>query len=543
MDASVHLCTEQRTMEMDRIFLLLAAAGLVLACNPQSYFEKRGEAVDTGTNTLTHGMIVLGDKLQDPYSVDNMTKALNSLYPTKAGEVTVPTTNLYVRFLPADDGEYELLRSLGVEMLDHPVDYEIVTEGDYYQDPDIPEDEITWQYAVVAPDFVFPEGIRYEILDRCHIAEANASTRADGIDWEAVERESFRLTGNEDMLLPVTRGDGAAAEGIKPSGRITILDETSGKVRGVANVRVSCNVFVKFSRTFTDEDGYYQMKRSFTSDPRYRLVFRNQKGFGIGMNLLLYPASVSTLGKGSNEGISVDIDSSSDAALFRRCVVNNAAWDYINACKSDDGTIKLPPSNLRIWILGRLGASSAVMMQQGAGIDNGMIKEYLGEYTKLLKMFLPDITLGLKDCRDYASIYSVTVHEMAHASHFMQAKVEWWDVLINYIMKNYVTSGGVTYGIGTEADHGYCEVAEMWAYYMQSRMYHDRYGGPDVLFGTSSWFYPQIFYDMDKRGVNRYKIFKALDDKVCDRDELQERLVTLYPESKTTILSAFNRYK
>ena len=48
---------------------------------------------------------------------------------------------------------------------------------------------------------------------------------------------------------------------------------------------------------------------------------------------------------------------------------------------------------------------------------------------------------------------------------------------------------------------------------------------------------------MDKRGVNRYKIFKALDDKVCDRDELQERLVTLYPESKTTILSAFNRYK
>ena len=83
----------------------------------------------------------------------------------------------------------------------------------------------------------------------------------------------------------------------------------------------------------------------------------------------------------------------------------------------------------------------------------------------------------------------------------------------------------------------------MWAYYMQSRMYHDRYGGPDVLFGTSSWFYPQIFYDMDKRGVNRYKIFKALDDKVCDRDELQERLVTLYPESKTTILSAFNRYK
>lgn len=526
-------------MEMKRFCVLFAAAALTFACNPESYFAKRGEVVDSGGKALTHGMIVLGDKLEDPYSVENMTKALESLYPAKAGKVTVSTTNLYVRFLPGDEGEYELLQSLGVEMLDHPVDYEIVTEGDYYQDPGIPEDEITWQYAVIPPDFKFPEGVRYEILDRCHISEANISTRADGIDWEAVERESFRLTGNEDLLLPAVRSEEAA----KPSGRITLCDESLGEVRGVAGVRVSCNVFVKFSRAFTDEDGNYRMARSFSSEPRYRLVFKNKKGFGIGMNLLLYPASVSTLGRGSNTGVNLEVDSSSDMALFRRCVVNNAAWDYLNACKSNDGSIKAPPANLRFWLFGGLRSSSAVMMQQGAGIDNSFIGEYLGKYTPLLKIFLPDITLGLKDCADYASIYALTVHEMAHASHFMQVGVDWWDVFGKYVLKSFVTSGGMSYGVGSEMNHGYCEIAEMWAYYLESRLYRDRYPGSDVLFGTSWWFYPQIFYDMDRKGLNRYRIFSALTADVKSREDLQEKLVTMYPELKTMILSAFNRYK
>ena len=66
---------------------------------------------------LSHEMIVLGSHLEDPYSVDNMTKALSSLYPTKADRV-VETTHLYVRFLPETDAELEQLEGLGLELLD-----------------------------------------------------------------------------------------------------------------------------------------------------------------------------------------------------------------------------------------------------------------------------------------------------------------------------------------------------------------------------------------------------------------------------------------
>ena len=56
---------------------------------------------------IPHGKIVLGDRLENPYKTENITKALASLYPTKAGRVEVDPTDLYVRFLPSNDEEFE----------------------------------------------------------------------------------------------------------------------------------------------------------------------------------------------------------------------------------------------------------------------------------------------------------------------------------------------------------------------------------------------------------------------------------------------------
>ncbi len=533
---------------MKTVTKLLFAAALVCAaaCNPQKFFAERGEVVDT-EERLAHGMIVLGNHLEDPYSVKNITRALESLYPTKAGSVEVTTTDLYVRFLPDGQHEYDVLEAMGLEMLDHPMDYEILREGDWYHDPAIPEGDITWQYAVVPPDFVFPEGMHYEVLDHCHITEHDVISRAEqpDVDWEAVEREAFRLTGNASMLAPESRaGEGSA----KPSGRITVVDgRYPSSVEGVKGVRVACNLFVKIGQAYTDENGYYTINKSFSSEPRYRLVFKNKKGFGIGFNMVLVGGSMSTMGKHSPEGYSMEVDSSDDRTLFSRCVVNNAVWDYFESCKTSTGTIKLPPSNLRLWIFHALDASSTVMMQQGAGIDNTKIgeylKEYLGEFSSLVKWFLPDITLGLKGRSDYASIYATTVHELSHASHFQQVGVQWWDKLMEYILMSYASSGMQTYGTGGEQDAGYCEVAEMWGYYMETKLYRLRYPDSAATFGTSWWFYPQIFIYLDNKGLNRFNLFRALMPAVTDRDKLQEKLLSLYgDEFKTQINTAFNRY-
>lgn len=523
--------------------LLLVALALQVqgACDPGGISDGAG-GYGQGEMVMGHGMMILGKKLEDPYSVINITKALESLYPTKAGEIEVSATDLYVRFLPGSQEELDYLESLGVEMLDHPVDYEILVDGDYYHDPEIPEEEITWQYAVLSPDFDFPPGIRYEILDRCHITEHDVFTRAggDGIDWDAVEKESFRLTGNASMLED---GGMAKSGAASPEGRITLVDDRyPDSPAGVKGVRVACNVFVKIGQAYTDSEGWYRIDKSFSSKPRYFLVFKNSKGFGIGLNLILVGGSMSTMGRQSQEGYSLEVGKDSDKSLFARCVVNNTTWDYMEMCKSSSGVMMAPPANLRLWILNRFDASSTVMMQHGAGIDNTKIKEFLGEWATLVKWFLPDITLGLKGDEDYASIYSTTIHELAHASHFQQVETEWWDKLIEYIMTSYISSGLMAYGTGGERYAGYCEVAEMWAYYFSSKMYRTRYPSSNAMFGTSWWFYPQVLYYLDDLGLDHYKIFKALVATVIDRDSLQEKLLALYPEFKTNIMLAFNRY-
>lgn len=526
---------------MRGIYGILFIALIVASCSKDTVSSMHGINYEYGRD-FTHEKIVLGSRLENPYKTSNVTRALQTLYPTKADRVEVKPTDLYVRFLPSDKRECDRLESLGLILTDHPLDYEIAVDGDWYHDPEVPENNVTWQYAVVPVGFEFPPDIEYEIIDECYIIDSTQQTKADGIDWDAVERQAYIITGNENRLdaLQVKASSGK----VRPSGRITIVDEhaNGGKPFGVAGVRVSCNSFVKFAHSYTDRDGYYVMNKSFSANLRYRLVFKNEKGFAIGLNLILVPASVSTLGRTGPQGVNMTITSKSDEKLFRRCVVNNAAYDYYSRCSAEDMNLTLPPSDLRIWIFKSLKASSAVMLHHGAVLTNEQISSYLGAYAVLIKYLLPDITLGISGKKDYRSIYSEVCHELAHASHFAKVGTDYWNNYIRYIIESFIRSGGVTYGDGSGSMAGYCEVGEMWAYYLESRMYKDRYGGSFPTFGTSYWFYPQIFRYMDERGVSESQILEVLTQDVTDKLKLKNAFLAAYPAKKTMIEQVFSRY-
>jgi hypothetical protein len=284
------------------------------------------------------------------------------------------------------------------------------------------------------------------------------------------------------------------------------------------------------------------MDREFTSELRYRIVFQNEKGFGIGLNKILVPASSSTMGKAGPEGVSLTVDNGSDRRLFTRSVVNNAAYDYFESCAVRDRKILPPPANTRIWIFQALEACSTPMLQQGVLVDETAIGEFLGEFSKYVKMFLPDITLGVRGVEEYSTIYSGTVHELAHASHFSQVGKQFWNKYVGYVIASFIESGGRMYGVGSGDGAGHCEVGEMWAYYVQNRLYKERYGEDKTTFGTSYWFHPHILLYLDERGLGRSGIFKALQPEVTSKNALQERLGSLYPEYGVIINQAFDRY-
>ncbi len=519
---------------------IMAAVILMVSCGKEGMRTDQRLNYEYGRN-IPHGMIELGDRLENPYTTENITKALHSLYPTKADRIDVRPTNLYVRFLPESEAEFEKLKSMTTDLMDHPLDYDVRVEGDWYHDPEVETGNITWQYAVVPPDFRFPN-IRHEVIDECYIAENDPGTRTDGIDWEAVEMESYRLTGNSDMLRPMNTKAGK----VQPSGRLTVVDGDycDGKPIGIAGVRVSCNSFVKFSHAVTDRDGYYQMEDSFSSDPRYRIIFKNEKGFSIGFNLVLVPASVSTLGRNGPEGVDITVtkDMDEDGKLFRRSVVNNAAYDYFTRCGPDDMNIPAPPADLRIWLFNSLEASSAVMLHHGAVVGSELITAFLEKCAVILEYFLPDVTIGTQGNPDYKTLYSATCHELAHASHFTKVGTGYWNNYIFYIIDSFLKTHGMTYGEGKGDKAGYCEIGEMWAYYLESKMYKERYGGSFPTFGTSYWFYPQIFRYLGERGLDASDIMSVLDDDVKSRTDLEAALTSSFPESRTAISQIFDRF-
>ena len=182
------------------------------------------------------------------------------------------------------------------------------------------------------------------------------------------------------------------------------------------------------------------------------------------------------------------------------------------------------------------------MLHHNAVLSNNLIAGYLGGYAVLIKALLPDITIGTNGRDDYASIYDAVCHELAHASHFAQVGTSYWNPYISYMLTSYVLSGGMTYGDGMGENAGLCEVGEMWAYYLESKIYKERYGGGFPTFGTSYWFYPQIFRFLDERGMSVASMFSVLKSDVTSRQALKEALMTSYPDKRSIIEQVFSRY-
>jgi len=271
-------------------------------------------------------------------------------------------------------------------------------------------------------------------------------------------------------------------------------------------------------------------------------VFKNRKGFALGVNLVLLPASVSTLGEHSPEGLDVVIDKETEGKLFTRCVVNNAAYDYFSRCTAEGSAVTAPPANLRIWVFQHLDDSLAPMLQQGVLLDSGLVSEYIGEYKDILKMFLPDIILGTGGKQDYASIFAETTHCLAHSSHFVKAGKAYWNCYMTHVLKSFVTNLGLKYGTGLETDSGYCEVSEMWSYFLENIICKERYGAQWTVTGLTEWFSPQILLYMEERGLGENKIFPVLGSDVISIAKFKTVLCNTYPEHLSLINQAFERY-
>lgn len=226
----------------------------------------------------THGMIVLGKKLENPYSLKNMRKAYANLKKLKSaafesmGELTIQATDLYIRTLPNSEETYDLLESVaGVELYDYPLDYEILVQGDYYHDPTIPEDLYTWQYFAVKITYTLPQSIDCEILDSLYIPEDDALLKSGNPQarqfLEELEDEALRITGN----LPENGLKSSSATQWNPSGTIRVWDDVLNRFIPLQGVKARARRWFTTHVGYTDANGQFATS-GFRYDANYSIA-------------------------------------------------------------------------------------------------------------------------------------------------------------------------------------------------------------------------------------------------------------------------------
>ena len=254
---------------MKKLFYIFAILAItLLSCNDN---EVENNSQNSSTSTVVDNInrptqpIILGKQLNNPFSVENMKIALDTLkkmvresdqtaFKAKAvDEIELETTDLYVRFLPQDSTQYmQLMNDTTLTLFDFPLDYEISQSGDYYQDP-ILKKPFTWYYTTVKPSYIPPVGIKYEVLEKLFIAEnseyyseelisepenARLSSRrkisGETIDtniFNALYVISFKLTGNEKELKQDSSKVHTATENQSSIRKVTIPNCTRYSVR------------------------------------------------------------------------------------------------------------------------------------------------------------------------------------------------------------------------------------------------------------------------------------------------------------------------
>jgi hypothetical protein len=270
---------------------IIVGFSIFVGCEKQDEIIPEDSIAETEDFAPEGKMMILGKQLENPYSVENMKKALKnvSLKSGSVGDFDISTTDLYVRFLPSDSIEYEALASdTTLELFDYPLDFEIEQEGNWYHDPSIPDHLPTYQYTVVKPSYQFPDTINYEILAELFIpteaddeeTDNNANLKSGNTSdfLDALEDEALRITDNWEELEPATEGVRLKGRRSKwnPSGKIQVEERHGGKDRGyipVENIKVRVRRWFTIKTDYTDYKGDYRISHKFRRPVNYSVKF------------------------------------------------------------------------------------------------------------------------------------------------------------------------------------------------------------------------------------------------------------------------------
>jgi hypothetical protein len=358
----------------------------------------------------TEGLIKLGEKLENPYSLENMQKALNNLKSSKlsaksssVNDIEITTTHLYLRFKPKNEDELNILKADSTFVLyDYPLDYEITENGYFYKDPEVTGEQPTYQYCAIPVDKKLPDGVEHELLAKLFIPDedsdddtenkiANKSFATDLVD--ALVDEALRITNNLEESSTQGKSSLAARRSKwRPAGTIKVWDDVLNTFVGVEGVKVRARRWFTTHRGIANASGYYSCDGRFRRDANYsidweRYEFALQDGW---LNGATY--------NGPKKRGNWDLNLKDDKQAYYATIFSGAYFYYYK----DRMGLTSPPTN-SFW---------KRKLRIKARLENSR-----SSYVKVRRIWLgSDISLQAWGDRSDL-VFGTTIHELAHAAH------------------------------------------------------------------------------------------------------------------------------
>jgi hypothetical protein len=380
---------------------------LIFSCNDEPDIKIYSTDIIQGKS------MKLGKKLKNPYKVSVMKQALENIRKEpharsneEIRDLNIRTTTLYIRFLPSNYDQYDILTmDDNNEYYDHPLDYEILEEGDYFHDTSINPENPTWQYAAIEVGRSLPQDVYYEIIDELYVPEDDYEIIENGEIkqiWvptiEALEEEAFRLTDNTfERVTDIARTMGSTW---RPSGNIQLYDDRLLRNMPVIGAKVRARRWFTTHIGITDQNGNFSVDGTFRRPANYSIKWERGE----------WDIRSGTFGQAyyngpKREGSWNLTISSGMSRLY--AIVHAALYDYY---KGNRLGLKSPPTS---------GAKMKV------GVYNSD-EDVNGSHCKDCRFagILPRLKIYANN-RTVDEIYATTIHELAHASHWEFRKNNW----------------------------------------------------------------------------------------------------------------------
>lgn len=271
---------------------------------------------------------------QNPFTPENIAKALENLMARTNGrmKMVVPSsTHNYVRFAPQNLEQVAILQDLGYDLWDEPLDQEIEYEGDYYQDPTVP-DSLNYFYTLIPANYSITNQVPYTVVSQVVLFDDDAGDETDpeeiedpwtpepdpgsgycydevgaayicnssprvylrqktgkpedlvrkttlqllemGINLQDLYDEAMIVAGYDDE---VGRAENGRSQGTRyyPQGRIMVQDNSTGADVPLRNVKVKAKRWFKIKSAWTNANGQFYVNKGFRKKAKIILKFKN----------------------------------------------------------------------------------------------------------------------------------------------------------------------------------------------------------------------------------------------------------------------------